>query len=109
MLDGEIVLADQHGKEHFQGLQAGEPIAKALQLRYYIFDILELDEINLRTYTLIERKELLELLLRRAKLKHIFHVKPVDLTNGGGIEEAAAHQWEGIIAKRADSQWSCYL
>ncbi len=105
IIDGEIVLVDRQGKEYFQGLQAGEPIAKALQLRYYVFDILELDDINLRTYTLVERKELLELLLKKAKLKHVFYVQSIDLAKGAGVEQAAAHQWEGIIAKQVDSQY----
>ncbi|MFZ4262130.1 DNA ligase D [Sphingobacterium sp. HJSM2_6] len=105
ILDGEIVLEDSNGKAYFQGLQKGEPIAKAFSLRYYIFDILEIDDINLRSYPLKERKEVLQLLMKKTKLKHLSFVEALDPKSTVILATAEANQWEGIVAKRNNSNY----
>jgi bifunctional non-homologous end joining protein LigD len=65
ILDGEIVIEDRNEKSYFQLLQSGEPIPKNLKLKYYVFDIIQLDGNDLRLFPLTERKELLELLIKK--------------------------------------------
>lgn len=108
-VDGEIVaLAD--GRTDFARLQQRMGIADARRARasgvvitYYLFDLLRLDGVDLTRLPLRTRKSL----LRRAL---DFHA-PVRFTphrNQGGrqlLDEACAHGWEGLIAKRAGGRY----
>lgn len=105
-LDGELVIEDKNGKSHFQLLKSGEPIPKTLYLRYYVFDVLWIDDVDLTGYTLQERQELLGLLLKKMKGKRIIRKVQMLTARGGDLmEKAENEQWEGIIAKTADSTY----
>lgn len=105
VLDGEIVIEDKSKQAHFQLLQSGEPIPRNLELHYYVFDILELDDVDLRSYDLLQRKEILELLLKKANLPNILFVDNLNMDREKSIQEAEAKHWEGLIAKRNDSSY----
>jgi bifunctional non-homologous end joining protein LigD len=109
VLDGEIVAFD-HGRVSFRRLQGRMDISNALLARqtgiaviYYVFDILhlfghDLTELPLRT--------------RKALLRHAVQFEPplrfTAHRNTGGeafFAEACTRGWEGLIAKRADSQY----
>ncbi len=102
ILDGEVVVEDKKGKSNFQLLQnyiktgEGEP-------KYYVFDILGLDNKDLTHLKLVERKELLELLLSKVNLSHTLFSKH---SFGNGIalfNESKVLGEEGIMAKKVDS------
>jgi DNA ligase D-like protein (predicted ligase) len=108
-LDGEIVAFD-HGRTDFSRLQQRMQLtdprrarASGVAVTYYVFDLLRLDGIDLTRLPLRTRKSL----LRRALGFH----PPVRFTphrNEGGqqqLDEACAHGWEGLIAKRADGRY----
>lgn len=105
-LDGELLIEDKQGRSHFQLIASGEPIPSTLQLCYYVFDILRLEKEVLTEYTLLQRKELLGLLLKR--LKGSKYIKPVEELQGDADtlrQKAEQQNWEGIIAKEKESRY----
>jgi bifunctional non-homologous end joining protein LigD len=65
IIDGEIAALDQSGKSSFQLLQS-YGIRKQIPLVYYAFDLLSLDGTDLRSRPLVERRNLLAKLLKKA-------------------------------------------
>src|SRR5690606_23470188 len=97
-LDGELVIENKKGQSQFQLIAAGEPILSGHTLRYYVFDLLSLDQQDLSSYALLERKELLVLLLQRLKkTKIIMPVEEVQTTAKQAQKKATKNNWEGII------------
>jgi bifunctional non-homologous end joining protein LigD len=112
ILDGEIVALDEHGVSRFQLLQrrlgrkdAGEigRLASTTRLAYYVFDVLHLDGLDLTTCNLLERKTILETILKPSK-----NVRFSDHIIGAGeqlFEVIAKVPLEGMIAKRLESTY----
>ena len=95
VLDGELVALDEHGRSRFQLLQNAE--REPARLLYCVFDLLYLDDKDLRGKTLLERKGALEKILPESPLLlYSAHVV------GEGIEAfnraKRAHE-EGVMAK----------
>ena len=59
VIDGEIVALDEEGRSSFQLLQALEMEGRKSPLRFYVFDLLQLDGKSLLQLPLEERKQLL--------------------------------------------------
>src|ERR1700726_3117201 len=59
VIDGEIVALDEEGRSAFQLLQALEMEGRKSPLRFYLFDLLQLDGKSLLQLPLVQRKELL--------------------------------------------------
>jgi bifunctional non-homologous end joining protein LigD len=59
VIDGEIVALDEKGRSSFQLLQALEMEGRKSPLRFYVFDLLQLDGRSLLQLPLEERKQLL--------------------------------------------------
>jgi bifunctional non-homologous end joining protein LigD len=100
-LDGEVVALD-HGQTSFAKLarRGREPVPVFL----YVFDLLWLDDDDLRPLPLRERKRLL-----RHALPAGDRVRLTQHRNGDGeafFAEACGKGWEGVIAKRADSPYA---
>jgi len=66
VLDGEMTITDVSGKTDFQALQNYMNNPKDKNLTYIVFDLLALDGADLRGYHLIDRKEMLETLMKDA-------------------------------------------
>ena len=105
ILDGEVVVENKSGLSNFHLLQhyikTGEGI-----LKYYVFDILNLDGFETTNLPLLERKELLKILLDKYSLSNIFYSEH---TVGDGLKQyqlANKKNSEGIIAKKAESTYS---
>jgi len=95
VLDGELVALDEQGRSRFQLLQNAE--REFARLLYCVFDLLYLDDKDLRGKTLLERKGALEKILPKSPLLlYSAHVV------GEGIEAfnraKRAHE-EGVMAK----------
>ncbi|MBE8715069.1 DNA ligase D [Sphingobacterium hungaricum] len=105
ILDGEIVAFDKNKQSNFQILKSGEPLPAKYQIYYVVFDILALDGNDLRDFTLVERKELLELLLRNNPHPQIQLLESLDMTIEKALAKAKKQKWEGIIAKEASSRY----
>jgi bifunctional non-homologous end joining protein LigD len=105
VLDGEVVVEDKSGRSDFQMLQNYIKTGKGI-LKYYVFDILTLDGNDVTDLSLLERKELLQLLLKKQKLSNIFYSEHIQQEGMRLYELAAKNKSEGIMAKKADSPYS---
>ena len=72
VLDGEVVISDEQGRSDFQALQNFLKSPSDKKLAYMVFDLLALDGKDLRKRPLIERKAMLEDLLKTAPANLVF-------------------------------------
>lgn len=99
VLDGEVVLLDD-GKPNFQKLQHYSGNSH-FPLVYYAFDILEKDGKNLRELPLLERKKILEKLLKK---NHVIRYSDHIAAHGNAFfRKVIEANMEGIMAKKANS------
>ncbi len=106
ILDGEIVVLDERGVSHFELIQPrihikdANAIAKMAQknpVHLYVFDLLYLNGLDLRRVPLIERKRLLQKIVKPFRL---LRVSEHFDTGGEELLEAARQSGlEGLIAK----------
>jgi bifunctional non-homologous end joining protein LigD len=104
LLDGEVVAEDAKGRSHFQLLQNYQN-TKTGDLKYYVFDLLSLDGNDITGLPLVERKELLKLLLKREKLKNVFYSDHIEEKGTAFFKAAEKKGLEGIIAKNGQSTY----
>lgn len=104
ILDGEVVALDQKGRSDFQALQIAMKARHEKSLVYYVFDLMECDGEDLRSKSLLERKEkLLDVLPNSLRIRYSEHLE----TNGDQMFKASCEQdLEGIISKRKDSPYT---
>lgn len=102
ILDGEVVVEDEKGNASFQSLQNYQNSGKGI-LKYYVFDLLNLDGKDVRSLSLLERKELLKLLLQSGKLKNIIYSEHIVAEGKKFYQKAVKMKLEGIMAKNAES------
>ena len=106
ILDGEIVVLDSQGVSHFELIQSrihsqdANAIAKMGQknpVHFYAFDLLYLDGYDLRKVQLIERKKLLQKIVKPFPLLRVSE----HFENDGEhlLEAARAGGLEGLMAK----------
>ncbi len=102
ILDGEIVVLDEHGVSQFQLLQNFRKTGEGL-LIYYAFDLLELDGEDLRQQPLRKRKERLARIL--GKSKNVLLSEHIERDGKAFFEAAVERGLEGIVAKNAASPY----
>jgi bifunctional non-homologous end joining protein LigD len=100
VVDGEVCALDEEGRASFSAMQQGRA---ETPLRYYVFDVLEVEGEPLVGLPLTERRARLEALLDRGnrvvRLSEAFD-------DGEALYEAAEEQGlEGVIAKRVGSRY----
>jgi DNA ligase D-like protein (predicted ligase) len=109
VIDGEVVAFDG-SRTSFERLQQRIGItvrsvaaASRVPVFYYVFDLLRLDERDVRSLPLLERKRLLEgALTFGGPLRFTTH----RIKNGESfLAQACRWGWEGLIAKRADAPY----
>jgi bifunctional non-homologous end joining protein LigD len=103
VLDGEIVALDENGRPSFQLLQnSRQASAQRGQLVYYVFDLLNYENRDLKKLPLEQRRALLETLLSDAedpiRLSGTLEGDPEEL-----VEQARKNSIEGLVAKRTSS------
>lgn len=104
VVDGEIVVVNDHGVPDFSGLQLWRSEADG-QLLYYLFDILWLEGFSVMHLPLVERKEL---------LRSIFpgnspHLRISEILKEDGeeaFELAKQLHLEGVMAKKSGSVYT---
>lgn len=104
ILDGEVVLLNDN-KPDFQKLQQYEDNYD-MPLVYYVFDMLSLDGKNLKSLPLQDRKELLQKLVEENNDPVIRFSDHITETGNAFFEMAKKNNLEGIIAKKADSEYT---
>jgi bifunctional non-homologous end joining protein LigD len=103
LLDGEVVSEDERGIPHFSDLQADLKSGRGDRLRYHVFDLLYLDGFDLTGATLLDRKSLLERLLKRAPAGSPLRYSEHSAENGATmLKHACRIGLEGIVSKRKD-------
>lgn len=105
VIDGEVVLLDEDHKPNFQKLQQYEDHYN-LPLVYYAFDLLYLDGENLMELPLTNRKELLKKLIENNYDPVIKYSDHIQTTGKAFFKTAQEANLEGIIAKKADSNYT---
>jgi bifunctional non-homologous end joining protein LigD len=104
LLDGEVVVFDDKGVSSFQALQNALGRGREKEIVYCIFDLLYLDGRDLRALPLIERKEILADVLRKAPEV----IRFTDHVEGKGrvfFERACELALEGVVSKRRDAPY----
>ena len=105
VLDGEIAITDEAGKTDFQALQNYMKSPKGKNLTYIVFDLLALDGLDLRGHPLIDRKEMLETLMKDAP-KNLYYSRYVRGKGKQSFAVVCDAGMEGIVGKKADSIYS---
>lgn len=97
VLDGEVAVVS-HGVSRFQSLQR-HLLEGGGALVYFVFDVPHLAGYDLARLPLLARKDLLKRAVKpRKSIELVAHRKEF---GEAYLEEACAHGWEGLIAKRA--------
>lgn len=112
LIDGEVVVHDALGKPSFSRLQKRGRLSSAMEIKraavelpamFYAFDLLAFEDFDLRTLPLTERKELLASAL--PKLGPVHALDHIEREGEKMLQHVASLGLEGIIAKRANSQY----
>ncbi|MBZ4041094.1 DNA ligase D [Flavobacterium hibisci] len=104
ILDGEVVVEDESGKANFQLLQNYLKTGSG-ELKYYVFDLLNLDGNSITELSLVDRKELLKILFNKYNFTNVFYSDHI-IENGMELFDLAIkNKEEGIVAKKADSTY----
>jgi bifunctional non-homologous end joining protein LigD len=102
VLDGEVVVLDEHGEAHFQLLQQYQKTGQGV-LVYYVFDLLHLDGHDLRPLPLSRRKEILAPIIK--DLPNVRLSEHIEEQGKAFFEAVAERGLEGMIAKNAASRY----
>jgi bifunctional non-homologous end joining protein LigD len=112
VIDGEVVVNDLEGRPSFSRLQKRGRILNRddalrasveLPATYHAFDILALEGFDLRTLSLLERKEILkEVLPTVGPIRYADHIEE---QGEAMYEQVERMRLEGIVAKKADAQY----
>jgi len=104
--DGEIVAFDGHATSYSRlqaRLQRARPAASDVDVYYFLFDLLSLDDTDVTRWPLRQRKRLLRGAFRfRDPLRYHEHR---DHNGEAYFQQACLLGWEGVVAKRADSRY----
>lgn len=102
ILDGEVVVVDEHGAPHFEWLQNWHRDQHGA-LQYCIFDILWINGHDIRTMPLEQRKQV----LKNTLPKNDVLIFSDDVISDGLklFKEMQRRGLEGMVAKRADSPY----
>ncbi len=104
IFDGEMVILNKAGIADFQKLQNynGE---ENPNLVYYVFDLLHLNGHSTTELPLTDRKSLLKDILEAGGLKNVRFCDHIQTLGSGFYVKAVEMGFEGVIAKKASSQY----
>ena len=107
--DGEVVVLDTSGRSRFSLLQQSLDAAHEQELTFFAFDLLYLDGEDLRDLPLVERRNRLERVLRKARATSRGPMRLGQQLHGAGpalLKTACRLGLEGIIGKRLDAAYT---
>ncbi len=105
LIDGEIVVEDEHGTSSFSALQAALSAGYSEQFVYYAFDLLHLDGRNLIRLPLMERKAELKELVSGEDSGVIKYSEHFEDDGPVVLRHACKFGLEGIVSKRRDAPY----
>lgn len=97
IIDGEIVCLDLSGVSQFNWLLNGP---RARRATFYAFDLLWVNNTDLRRMPLIERKSWLSELIHGSKCSRALYAQHIDSCGKKFFEEICERDLEGVVAKR---------
>lgn len=101
VVDGEIVVVNEHGIPSFSDLQLWRSEEDG-QLLYYLFDVLWVEGISVMHLALEQRKQLLKAIIPNEH-PHIRFSKTLKDSGGEAFELAKQLHLEGVMAKKTGS------
>ncbi|MGF6593817.1 DNA ligase D [Pseudomonas sp. 2835] len=104
-LDGEMVVANEHGVADFQALQNAFDQERDEQIIYYLFDVPYLNGMDLRQCPLEQRRAALAKVLEKADEKRLRFSADFDQSVESLLDSACKMQMEGLIGKRLGSSY----
>ena len=106
MIDGEICALDERGVPSFAGLQQALSDGRTEELIFFVFDLIFLEGMDLRSEPLSARKDLLaSLLTNRSDVPHCRYVDHFATSGRELLQSACRAHLEGIISKRLDAPY----
>lgn len=103
ILDGEVVVVDKKGIPDFQKLQNYDETTLG-ELRFYVFDMLFLNGMEMTGLPLLQRKSLIEEVVEDTY--HTFYCEHMEGMGSTFFKRAVDAGMEGVIAKKADSTYT---
>jgi bifunctional non-homologous end joining protein LigD len=101
LIDGEIVALDHEGVPHFSALQAALSEGKTGKLIFFAFDLMFVEDMDLRRLPLRDRKaRLKELLDEHGNERSIRYVEHFEVDGDAVMESARELSLEGVISKK---------
>lgn len=104
-LDGEMVVANEHGVPDFQALQNAFEVGRSGNILYYLFDLPYLNGVDLREVPVEERRAALATILGAQKNPLLRYSEAFDETPDALLNSACQMQMEGLIGKRLGSPY----
>lgn len=106
LIDGEVVVEDERGVSSFSALQQALKDGDRKRMRFYAFDLLHLDGVDLKPLPLSVRKTALgRLLSSLPQSSPIRFSASIDRRGPALLEQACSLGLEGIVSKRADAPY----
>ncbi|NPU66153.1 DNA ligase D [Bradyrhizobium sp. 83012] len=108
IIDGEIVALDKDGNPNFSALQAAISAGRTNELVFFAFDLMFVDEFDLRRQPLRERKARLAKLLKasiKGKTPVIRYVEHFESDGEAVLESARKLNLEGIVSKKLEAAY----
>jgi bifunctional non-homologous end joining protein LigD len=104
-LDGEMVVANEHGVPDFQALQNAFEAGRSGNILYYLFDLPYLNGVDLSEVPVEERRAALATILGAQKNPLLRYSEAFDETPDALLNSACQMQMEGLIGKRLGSPY----
>lgn len=104
-LDGEMVVADEHGVPDFQALQNAFDSGRSGNIVYYLFDLPYLNGVDLREVPVEERRAALATVLNLNEDPLLRFSESFGETPDALLNSACEMQMEGLIGKRLGSPY----
>ena len=105
LIDGEIVALDENGAPNFPALQAALSEGATEDLVYFAFDLLFVEDDDIRRLPLSERKEQLHSLISEARSPLIRYVEHFETSGDAVLRSACKLNLEGVVSKRLDAPY----
>lgn len=104
IIDGEVVVPDQHGRPNFGWLQDDLAEGRTDRMLYYAFDLLWLDGFDIRAAPLVDRKRVLAEILETPP-HPIVYSEHFEVEGAALYDQACKLGVEGILSKVRDAPY----
>jgi bifunctional non-homologous end joining protein LigD len=107
LLDGELIVEDEHGVSNFAGLLSDLKGKRHNRLVFVAFDLLYCNGFNLMGASQLDRKAALHTIIKSLPANSVIrYSEHLDMAgNGDLLRKACKMGLEGIVSKRADARY----